>query len=158
QCGPIRHTMSDPWPVAKRVKVHESRFTTGEPGGDGTSIQEIYNELAVDEPRNNLIAAEVCAAAAKGRNVRVLTNRLAQLQELLDRISESVDVPVLALHGRLNPAERRARRSELAALNTSGDQFVLVAMDKVAGEGFDLPALNTLFLAMPVSFKGRVIQ
>ena len=63
-----------------------------------------------------------------------------------------------ALHGQLKPAERRTTRERIAKLDASGEPFVIIATDRVAGEGIDLPSLDTLFIAMPVKFRGRIIQ
>lgn len=104
------------------------------------------------------IVQEILRASADGQRSLVLTNRLEHVDVLERVLSARTAVPVLSLHGRLRPADRRVLRDRLASLDEAQDPFVLVAIDKVAGEGIDLPSLNTLFLAMPVSFKGRVIQ
>lgn len=158
QCGPVRHTIAGAPDAERQLVVHDTLFTTDETGADGPSIQEIYNQLAVDENRNALIVEEVIRAAAGARRCLVLTNRLEHLELLTRAIAERADVPVLSLHGRLPPPQRRELRERIAALDADRVPFVLVAIDKIAGEGVDLPSLNTLFLAVPISFKGRVIQ
>ncbi len=158
QCGPIRHTIAAAAAEIRSLVVHETAFTTDETGVDGPSIQAIYSELAIDAPRNALIVDCVVQASEEGRRSLVLTNRLDHLEALAGGIASLTEVTVLALHGRLPTPERRALRERLVSLDASREPFVLVAIDKIAGEGIDLPSLNTLFLAMPVSFKGRIIQ
>lgn len=155
ECGPIRHTIAASSTTDRHLIVHNTAFETDEPG---TEIQAIYTELVADAGRNELIVSEVISAVSGGRRCLVLTSRLDHLDVLVRHIRERTDAPVLALHGRLPPAERRVLRERINDLGTSADPFVLVAIDKVAGEGIDLPSLNTLFLTVPVSFKGRVIQ
>lgn len=158
QCGPIRRKI-EPEGVANRsLVVHETEFTTLETGTDGPSIQAIYSELAADEARNALIVEEVAAAVNSGRRCLVLTNRLDHLNRLTELTLEQTREQVISLHGRLSAPERRVIREQLADLTSRGDPFALVAMDKIAGEGLDLATLDTVFLAMPISFKGRVIQ
>jgi superfamily II DNA or RNA helicase len=47
---------------------------------------------------------------------------------------------------------------QAAADIPADESFVLVATGKYVGEGFDMPRLDTLFLAMPIAWKGTVQQ
>lgn len=155
QCGPIRHEIEQAVHGTRRLIVHDTVFTTG---SDGASIQVIYSELAADTSRNETIIGHIVDAAESSRTCLVLTSRLEHLDALASGVTSRCGIEVVSLHGRLSPAQRREIRARLTALDDAGTPFVLVAIDKIAGEGLDLPTLDTLFLTVPVSFKGRVIQ
>lgn len=114
--------------------------------------------MSSDEARNTLIVDEIVRAAEEGRHCLALTRRLEHLDLLRAAVAARTDIPVIALHGRMKPAERRTTRERIAILDASGDPFAVIAIDRVAGEGIDLPSLDTLFLATPVKFRGRIIQ
>jgi hypothetical protein len=155
QCGPIRHEIDDHTTFAKHLIVHPTGFTTAEPGTDGASIQAIYGELAADEPRNQLIANDIADAYRRGQCSLALTNRIEHLNQLATALKKH-HIKALVLHGALPKTERDHVRSELSAPHPG--PLAVLAIDKVAGEGLDAPRLDTLFLASPISFKGRVIQ
>lgn len=162
QCGPIRHQMVLAAPAdtgSRQLIVHETTFTTQEDGLDGASIQAMYGEIAADPVRNAGIVSHVIGAYAQGRTCLVLSNRIEHVHALASALRDAGAV-VHTLHGQMKPKERRSVRERLGAVQEA--PFILLAIDKIAGEGLDLPALDTLFLTMfltmPVSFKGRIEQ
>jgi superfamily II DNA or RNA helicase len=154
QLGPIRHEIADHNPLTKRLVVHSTSFITAEPLTDGASIQAMYGELAADAARNALIGAGIADAYRRGRRILALTNRVENLERLRAGLAAH-GVPTLRLYGGLPAVERDTIREALSA--PTGEPLVVLAIDKVAGEGLDAD-LDTLFLLAPVSFKGRVIQ
>lgn len=130
-------------------------FTSNEIGSDGISFQALYGELAADPDRNALIAANIADAVRRGRHSLALSNRIEHLHRLYEAL-QSYGVTPMLLHGGLTPAERTAVRTVLDT--DDGTPLVLLAIDKVAGQGFDAPRLDALPLASPVKFKGKSIQ
>ncbi|MGW4095029.1 helicase-related protein [Nocardia sp. NPDC004750] len=116
-------------------------------------MAEIYNQLARDTARNAQIAADIVDAVTRGRTVLALTNRLEHLTAL-DHVLRAHKISALQLHGGMR---RRERADTLAALRDGNDgkPIVLLAIDKLIGQGFDAPVLDTVFLAMPIAFKPR---
>ena len=155
QCGPVRFEMEAEATSEKQLIVRTTTFTTDEPGHDGASIQAMYGELAGDSARSRAIADDVVAAHQQGRRSLVLTNRLQHLESLEELLRDRLD-HLQVLHGRLT---RRERAAVLASVSRQDyEPTVLLAIDKVAGEGLDLSGLDTLFLTMPISFRGRIVQ
>ncbi len=70
---------------------------------------------------------------------------------------QSKGVSVFVLEGGLG---KRARAALLDQIEHTprGEPLVVVATGQYLGEGFDCPQLDTLFLAFPISFKGRLVQ
>lgn len=156
QCGPTRHTAAKPTGAPHDLAVTpctlHSRIDLPQEAG----IQDVFRHLAIDQARTESIAAEVIKAYGQGRKVLVLTERT----EHLDAIQTSLDGEVTSffvLHGRMAKKQRATLVAELDALPPDAPR-VLLATGKLVGEGFDHPPLDTLVLAMPVSWKGTLQQ
>jgi superfamily II DNA or RNA helicase len=116
----------------------------------------VFRHLASDRERTGAIAAEVKDAFARGRKVLVLTERTEHLDAISAALDGLVPAPVL-LHGRLSKKQRAALIAGLDSLPPDAPR-ILLATGKLVGEGFDHPPLDTLVLAMPVSWKGTLQQ
>lgn len=159
QCGPIRCDI-DPKEQAARQSFRRllvPRFTKARFGEieQGISFNQIIDLLCDHEARNRLVAGDVAAAVRDGRTPLVLTRRKAHAAELAGLL-EGDGVSVVVLTGGGTARERRER---LERLDTIGSEpHAIVATGSYAGEGFDLPRLDTLMLANPHSFEGVVTQ
>jgi superfamily II DNA or RNA helicase len=157
RCGPIRHRFQADArikPLERELVVRETAFDPRL--GDDAPIQGVYRALAEDEGRNRRICDDVLQAVAQGRSCLVLTEwreHLARLAEIL----ETAGVRAVVLHGGVKQKERLARVADLVAARPEEPVLVL-ATGALVGEGFDLPRLDTLVLAFPISFRGKVIQ
>jgi len=116
----------------------------------------VFRHLAQDFARAEAIAAEIAGAWELGRKVLVLTERTEHLDAMRVALEARVPHPFV-LHGRMSKKQRAALIAELDALAPDAPR-VLLATGKLVGEGFDHPPLDTLVLAIPVSWKGTLQQ
>jgi superfamily II DNA or RNA helicase len=157
--GPVRHAV-DPRILAQqrqfehRLIVRETGFQLSNPETSG--IQEVYAQLATDTARNDLILNDVIQSVEDGRSPIVLTERRDHLEFLAERL-QGFARHLIVLRGGMRATERREVASTLASI-PNGEERVLLATGRFLGEGFDDPRLDTLFLAMPVSWKGTLVQ
>ena len=156
QCGPIRYTAAKPVGAPHDLEVlPRSRFTRIDLPTDA-GIQDVFRHLANDRARTEAIADEVRDALGQGRKVLVLTERTEHLDAIKAALDGLEPAPFV-LHGRMSRKQRAALVADLDALPPDAPR-VLLSTGKLVGEGFDHPPLDTLVLAMPVSWKGTLQQ
>jgi len=170
QLGPTRHTISQavtgtlstrspeaaaPEPV---LHLHNTGFRyTGDldpsaPGG----IAAVHRDLAADPTRTSQIIGDVTAALQRGRHCLVLTQRTVHVETIAHALTELGREPVV-LRGGMGAKARTAAHTRLQPA-LGGPPLLIIATGSYLGEGFDCPALDTLFLAAPIAFKGRLVQ
>lgn len=156
QCGPIRHTASRATSAPDDLMV-EARLLPAQINlPEGAGIQDVFRHLAENIERTELIGLEVDKAFNQGRKVLVLTERTDHLSAIEAALAGRIQ-NLFTLHGRMSKKQRIALTDELAALPPDVPR-VLLATGKLIGEGFDHPPLDTLVLAMPISWKGTLQQ
>ena len=162
QCGPVRFRASAKAqarqrPFAHRALLRPTAFRLPQDIVDERPpIQQVYAALAEDEDRNDLIFDDVLKALEAGRSPLVLTARKdhgRRLAEKLDRFASNV----LFLRGGMGVKQRRAVMQRIEEIPDT-EERVLVATGRYIGEGFDDARLDTLFLAMPVAWRGTLAQ
>ena len=156
QCGPIRYTASRPAGNPHDLEVlSRSCFTRMDLPTDA-GIQDVFRHLVNDQSRTKAITDEVREAIKQGRKVLVLTERTEHLDAIKTALDGLEPTPFV-LHGRMSKKQRAALVTDLGALSPNSPR-VLLSTGKLVGEGFDHPPLDTLVLAMPVSWRGTLQQ
>jgi len=163
QCGPVRYRVDARQQAASRPFTHQvfvrpTGFRAPAIPDPDSRIEfhQLFEALRNDEMRNAMICADIQGALKEGRFPLVLTERIEHLKDLNQKLSSAVPHPILLCGGQtrkeLNAALARvAQGSEITGR-------LIIATGKFIGEGFDDPQLDTLFLALPVSWKGTIAQ
>jgi len=169
QLGPVRHALdqseestlidvtSEPSVPDRELYVHETTLVLDDidPSMPG-AIAAAHHLLAADESRNAQIVKDVDHAISRGRNCLVLTRRVVHLEILTNHLA-ALGHQALVLQGGMSAKARRAVVDRLADAQV-GDGVLVIGTTPFIGEGFDAPALDTLFLAAPIAFDGLLVQ
>ncbi len=161
-CGPIRYAVDAKRQAEKRPFEHYliprfTSFKTDADKDDGElSIQEIKANLVSDEIRNQLIVDDILECYRNGRKALVLTGRVAHVDALGKTLKKRIP-DVICLTGGMGGKRTAKLLKEIDSI-PEDKPFVLVATGSYIGEGFDEPRLDTLFLAMPIAWKGTLQQ
>ncbi len=163
QCGPTRYEMKhvDGPALTKRVIVRETTFKMPDDLGPQPAIHLVWEKLVADPARLDLVASDLRDAIEGGRFPLVISERkehLALLQKVFDERLTDLGAKGFVLIGGMGKKARAATLEQIkTALGAKARPYIL-ATGSFIGEGFDFPALDTLIIAMPISFKGRMIQ
>jgi superfamily II DNA or RNA helicase len=109
------------------------------------------------KPSSNKIVTDVVAAHTEGANIPVLTTWIDHLNAIAERV-RTARKPVVVKSGETKARQRREISEQLANDTADTEPLLIVGMGAFIGEGFDCPALDTLFLAAPITFKNRLVQ
>ena len=159
QCGPIRYSLSVrdaaekspfqhllvPKPTDFRMALEAAELT----------IHDVYAAMVLDSSRNQKIIADILAAVRLGLSPLVLTHRKDHLEQLATGLSSIENLVILK--GGMGKKQRREAADRLGAI-PAGAPRVLLATGSYIGEGFDDSRLDTLFLTMPISWRGTLQQ
>jgi superfamily II DNA or RNA helicase len=163
QCGPVRHRVNAKLQAAVRpfdhtVIVRPTPFVqpTEAVADNRKQFQLLYKALVEDDARNCRICEDVLEVVRIGGSPLVLTERHEHLDRLADQLSGRVG-HLIVLRGGTGKKQQRAIAEELATIPRD-EERVLLATGKYIGEGFDDPRLDTLFVTLPISWRGTVAQ
>jgi len=178
QCGPIRHRVTPRQQQASTNVVYRliPRITDFRvPDEEGrTGIQALYGKLAEDDQRNAQIFDDILQALEAGRTPLVLTERVRHAEMLADRLGSFAKNVIVLRGGRSRkktaealehlasiPDDQEKKTAEalehLASIPDDQERLI-IATGRYIGEGFDDARLDTLFLTMPISWKGTLQQ
>ena len=158
QLGPVRHRYTALERAEKQGIGHYvyPRFTRVVDVSEKLIISDAFSLVAGSEIRNLQIVADTVKCVKMGRTPIVMTKRkehAARLYEMLQGAAQHV----FLLQGGGSLKEREKLRNQMAAV-PKDETMLAVAIGQYIGEGFNYPRLDTLLLAMPISFESNVEQ
>jgi superfamily II DNA or RNA helicase len=162
QCGPVRHRVSAKSQAAEsgihhRARERHTTFRLPEnlAMAERPSMPAIYSALAEDRARNDLIFDDVLKSLEAKRSPIVLTERKDHLEYLQQRFSRFAK-NIVVLRGGMSAKDRKVAQAALSV--DDNEERLILATGRYIGEGFDDARLDTLFLTMPIAWKGTLAQ
>ena len=160
QCGPTRFSLNRNQQATdedftRRLILRETGFSLSDTDR-GITIQEVYTRLKADRQRNHLILGDIKHSLAEGRSPILLTERKDHLEYLAGELRDTVK-NLVVLHGGMGVKQRHKVMEHLASIPDNEERLIL-ATGRYIGEGFDDARLDTLFLVLPFSWKGMLVQ
>ncbi len=163
QCGPIRYRVDDRKQAEKRpfdhkVIIRATNFYLPSHLQNVTSlsIQDIYTKLAENEDRNIMIVEDVITAVQAKRFPVLLTERRDHLDLLAGMLEKHIRY-VIVMRGGMGKKQQKQLKDQITGLHHNQPR-VIVATGRYLGEGFDDKLLDTLFLSLPISWRGTLTQ
>jgi superfamily II DNA or RNA helicase len=164
QCGPIRHEIKsvDGGVLSKSVTIHETGFRTPSEAGQKPPYHVLVHYLVNDPARNRRIAELTVNSIREGSFPLLISDRKDHLDLLKKMIEENsattASIEMVRLDGDLTAKQRRLAIEQISTLRKESKSLLLMSTGSLIGEGFDLPELDTLIIATPLSFEGRMVQ
>lgn len=163
QCGPVRHRVdareqAATRPFSHQVIVRPTGFqpTTSPDPDQRLAFQQLYQEISTNEARNELIRNDVLTAVHDGRSPLVLTERTQHLEQLTALLQPEIP-NLITLRGGMGK-KQLAKALDKLKTTPPEEPRVIIATGRFIGEGFDDSRLDTLFLTLPVSWRGTIAQ
>lgn len=162
-CGQVRYNVDDKKQAAKRPFAHKVivrktnlRIRPSFDFAGYTAIHQLYELLINNDERNQMIVDDVLEAISNDRFPVILTERKEHLEKL-KLLLESHIQNVIVMKGGMGKKQRQTALYALENLPDSAEKAIL-ATGRYLGEGFDDERLDTLFLTLPISWKGTLAQ
>lgn len=124
---------------------------------DKILISEILNDMCQNVFRNSMIIEDIKKSVEDGRTPIVLTERVEHLKILKEGLDE-LNIPIVIYKGNMCKKKTKEIHDIIKEADENNKPRIILATSSSIGEGFDDSRLDTLFLTMPVSWKGRIIQ
>jgi superfamily II DNA or RNA helicase len=161
QCGPIRYKVDAKQqaalrPFTHKVVIRPTTLRVTLPNEQRPTIQQLYAAVTIDESRNEILFNDVLLALESKRTPLILTERKDHAAMLAERLSKFCK-NVIVMVGGQSAKPREQVKQQLLTIPES-EERLLIATGRYIGEGFDDARLDTLFLAMPISWHGTLAQ
>lgn len=157
QCGAIRYLVDAKSQAQKRTFSHFAipKFTRTRAANVST-IHDAYAAIIGNDIRNRSLIEDTLRLVEEERTPLLLTERKEHAASLAAMLEGKVQ-NVFLLLGSDKPKDKREKFGKLYTV-PNNENVVVIATGKYIGEGFDWPRLDTLILAMPISWEGTLAQ